>query len=83
LLPRTGGADEPGALASNNSGLSKQHAALRSIAALVVAVRPMRSANRPARTAPRSPNTPIAKNAMVAVSVTPGGVPVDLVRAAT
>ena len=52
------------------SGLTRQHAALSSMAPLVMAVRPMRSASRPARTEPAMQATPIARNATSPVWVT-------------
>src|SRR5690242_960818 len=57
------------------SGLARQHAALTSIAALVVAVRPTLSAAPPASTAPDRPATPTAANTTTPVSRRAGSAP--------
>jgi hypothetical protein len=58
-------------------------AALTSIAALVVLVRPTRSARRPARIAPDRPATPTAAKTMVPVSRRAGSAPATACREAT
>ena len=54
--------------AANARGLARQHAALTIMAALVVVVRPTRSASRPAATAPAKPARPTAANTTAPVS---------------
>jgi hypothetical protein len=63
------------------TGLTRQQAALASIAAVVVVVRPMRSARPPATTAPRNPAIPIAANAITPIA-TRAGAPRDATRKA-
>ena len=69
--------------ATNVSGLTRQHAPLMAMAPLVMAVRPSRSASRPATTEPAIPATPIAPKATTPVSATVGGTPVNVIRDTT
>jgi hypothetical protein len=66
--------------AANAKGLRRQHAALTSMTALVVAVRPSRSAIRPAATEPARPAKPIAANTIAPVSTREGASPNVVVR---